>query len=522
MRTLLLIAWLLMVPALIIAEELPRPQVADPFGLGERLALIDHLRETCKLTPPASATMEQLVAMYWQHHRKELETLSEDATSQALSADRIRRLHSELKERYQVDAPADAEEATLGTMLAAARAKAASEAMKQVLSKAAARDNPASPEDAARFAEQDRDAARVRIGMAEQDEKSARAELVQLDEQRRALGEQTRKLEATLEALRDRYNEAVTKHNHLVNLYDKKTLEGSTDALKTLELIHDQRKVIDEAKLTVDAQAVEIEQVAKKDEALVARRLRLDEIISGLVQRRSEEQRKVEGANVRAGGSGGAAATPGGMAGGPIAGSPQAKLVAGVVLLVVKDRGTGTGFIVSRDGLVVTNAHVLKDRKASVMAMWDAGAKRKTVMMRVIDFAEADDLVLLKADGGAPYEPLVLREEYEIQRPLISAGFPLAGSVAETLQTSPSDLVVSRGILGSVRRSSHRVEWLQHDCRVSSGNSGGPVIDQQTGAVIGVTTLVLSTDGVHSHGDGINLAIPIRKVMDRFATYLKP
>jgi S1-C subfamily serine protease len=111
---------------------------------------------------------------------------------------------------------------------------------------------------------------------------------------------------------------------------------------------------------------------------------------------------------------------------------------------------------------------------------------------------------------------------YDLQRPLIAVGFPLAGSVAETLQTSPSDIVVSRGILGAVRRSGNRVEWLQHDCRVASGNSGGPLIDQQTGAVIGVNTMVLSTDGVKSHGDGINLAVPIRKVMDRFAAHLNP
>jgi S1-C subfamily serine protease len=73
-----------------------------------------------------------------------------------------------------------------------------------------------------------------------------------------------------------------------------------------------------------------------------------------------------------------------------------------------------------------------------------------------------------------------------------------------------------------VRKSDNRVEWLQHDCRVASGNSGGPVIDQQTGAVIGITTKVITAGSVRSHGDGINLAIPIRKVMDRFSPHFKP
>jgi S1-C subfamily serine protease len=171
---------------------------------------------------------------------------------------------------------------------------------------------------------------------------------------------------------------------------------------------------------------------------------------------------------------------------------------------------------------VVTNAHVVKSRDAIVMAMWDASAKRPPIELKVIDLAEQDDLALLQATSGGPFEPLPLTEVYELQRPLLSAGFPLAGSVAATLKTSPSDIVLSRGILGSVRRSEGRVEWLQHDCRVASGNSGGPIIDQATGAVIGVNTIVLKTDGVKSHGDGINLAIPIRKVMDRFAAHLKP
>jgi serine protease Do len=203
-------------------------------------------------------------------------------------------------------------------------------------------------------------------------------------------------------------------------------------------------------------------------------------------------------------------------------GSQQSKLVAGVVLLVVKEHGTGTGFLVSRDGLVVTNAHVVKNRTATVYAVWDASAKRKPVRLKVVDFAEADDLSLLQAVDGGPFEPLAMNEVYELQRPLLSAGFPMASSIAEALQTSPSDIVLSRGILGSVRRTEGRVEWLQHDCRVASGNSGGPIIDQQSGAVIGVTTKVLMPKDQQAHGDGINLAIPIRKVKDRFSAYLKP
>ncbi len=502
----------------VAAAELAKPNVPDPFGLGERLALVDHLRDTCKLNPPPDATYEQLVAMYWTFYHQERETMSANATDQALAADRIRRLRAELVTKFKIDAPADADETALGKLLNEAKTKLKEEAMQLVIDKASARDNPATPEEAARFAERDQDAARIRMGSIDQDEKSTRAEVQQTDEKRLAIAAQAKEQETRLSDLRASYNEAVTKHNALINLYDKKTLEGSTDALKTLEMIHEQKKVIEQAKTAVDQQTAVIEKLIASDQALVARRKRLDEILGNLDQRRADEQRNAgSGPRLAVG-----RATPGGVADGPAVGSQQAKLVAGIVLLVVKNHGTGTGFFVTREGLLVTNAHVLGSKMAKVTAVWDASAGRKPVTLRVVDYAEADDLALLKADSGSPFDPLPMTEVYELQRPLLSAGFPLAGSVAEALQTSPSDIVLSRGILGSVRKNENRVEWLQHDCRVASGNSGGPVIDQQTGAVIGVTTKVLSTDGVHSHGDGINLAIPIRKVMDRFAAQLKP
>lgn len=514
MRVLLLLFIFAALPNLSLAEELPKPQIEDPFGLGERLALVDYLRDTCKLSPLPNATMEQLVVMYWKHHRKEREAIQEDATDQALAADRIRRLRTELKDRYQIDAPANADETALGKLLTEARTKVTNDAVKKVLDKAAERDNPTSPQDAARFAERDSDSSKIRLESIDQDERTVRAEGQQIDEQRRDLVKKTQELQPALSKSREAHNDEVDKHNQLVRLYEKQTQAGNSEALRTHEKIQAQGKVIDQAKAAVDQQEAAIAGLVTQDEALLARRKRVDETLARISQRRSEE--------TNPGSAPAGKATPGGVAEGPAAGSQQAKLLAGVVLLAVKGGGSGTGFIVSRDGLVVTNAHVLKDRNATVMAMWDASAKLPPVWMKVIDYAEQDDLALLQATSGGPFEPLQLTEVYELQRPLLSAGFPLAGSISATLQTSPSDIVLSRGILGSVRRAEGRVEWLQHDCRIASGNSGGPIIDQQTGAVIGVNTMVLKTDGVKSHGDGINLAIPIRKVMDRFATHLKP
>jgi serine protease Do len=194
-----------------------------------------------------------------------------------------------------------------------------------------------------------------------------------------------------------------------------------------------------------------------------------------------------------------------------------------VVLLVVPNRGSGTGFFVTKEGLLVTNAHVVGAKDAKVIALWDASAQRQAVPMRVVEFSEGDDLALLKPEQGGTFQPLVLAEVYELSRPLRAIGFPLAGAIASTLHTSPSDIVVTSGTLSSARKNeAGRVEWLQHDCNIASGNSGGPLIDAATGAVIGVNTRVMAPDGRNSHGSAMSLAIPVRKVMDRFDRYLKP
>ena len=193
-----------------------------------------------------------------------------------------------------------------------------------------------------------------------------------------------------------------------------------------------------------------------------------------------------------------------------------------MVLLAVENRGSGTGFFINADGLLVTNAHVVGSREAKILALWDASARRQPVRMRVVQISEADDLALLKAESGAPFQTLEMAEVYELSRPLIAAGFPLAGGVAQALQTSPSDIVMSRGALSSLRRQGQRVEWIQHDCKVASGNSGGPLIDQATGAVIGINTLVFSAEANGGHGDSMSMSIPIRKVRERFAALIKP
>ncbi len=78
------------------AGEAP-PDIPDPFGLGERLALIDHLRDAMKVQVPDDASYEQLVALYWASQRGRAPTAEE-----ALTRDRVQRLRGRLADEFGI------------------------------------------------------------------------------------------------------------------------------------------------------------------------------------------------------------------------------------------------------------------------------------------------------------------------------------------------------------------------------------------------------------------------------------
>lgn len=98
-------------PAVQAADQPPLPDIPDPFGLGPRLALIDHLRTEFKDEPPADATYEQLVARYW---------LRVDGGASAAEAYRLRMALRD----FGQPAPEGADLATLRQLHATEKAKA--------------------------------------------------------------------------------------------------------------------------------------------------------------------------------------------------------------------------------------------------------------------------------------------------------------------------------------------------------------------------------------------------------------
>jgi S1-C subfamily serine protease len=171
----------------------------------------------------------------------------------------------------------------------------------------------------------------------------------------------------------------------------------------------------------------------------------------------------------------------------------QSKAV--VVLEGLDDRsnivGQGSGFIVTQNGAIVTNLHVVRGA-SMVRVKLPAGDTYKTA--DVVEIDDAKDLIVLKIKG--------------FQLPTVRLGDSDRVEAGESVVviSSPEGLTnsVTTGVISGVRRlETHRV--FQITAPTSPGSSGGALFDS-TGSVIGIVTYVLKS------GQNINFAVPINYV----------
>jgi putative serine protease PepD len=172
------------------------------------------------------------------------------------------------------------------------------------------------------------------------------------------------------------------------------------------------------------------------------------------------------------------------------------------VVSVQTDRGSGTGFLIDRDGTVVTNAHVVGSAK-QVRVRFDDDAR--PVGARVVGTDPSSDLAVLDVDASAAagVTPLPLAESDSVQvgDAAIAIGFPLG--LART---------ATAGIVSGLEReiqspNGFRIDKvIQTDAPINPGNSGGPLLDAR-GRVIGVNSQI-ATAGAGGGSVGIGFAIP--------------
>lgn len=143
------------------------------------------------------------------------------------------------------------------------------------------------------------------------------------------------------------------------------------------------------------------------------------------------------------------------------------------VVTVKNGNGHGSGFLISSDGLIITNAHVVEDAPSVVTVVFNDGTKASA---DVIGFANNGvDIAILKiyTDKKLLYLPLAQSNSVKVGQSLYAIGTPLDEEFQNTLTQ------------GIVSRIDSQDGVIQHDANIDHGNSGGPALNSQ-GEVIGV------------------------------------
>jgi serine protease Do len=170
--------------------------------------------------------------------------------------------------------------------------------------------------------------------------------------------------------------------------------------------------------------------------------------------------------------------------------------------------GLGTGFIVSGDGLIITNQHVTAGADQIVVTLRDG----RDLPARLLGEDDHTDIAVLKVDGsGLPVAPLGRSRSLAPGDWAVAIGNPY-GYLLGNSEPSVTAGVVSglgRDILPSQDQASLYVDMIQTDAAINPGNSGGPLVDAE-GQVIGVNTFILSQTG---GSVGLGFAIPIERAM---------
>ena len=158
--------------------------------------------------------------------------------------------------------------------------------------------------------------------------------------------------------------------------------------------------------------------------------------------------------------------------------------------------GSGTGFVVNRDGWVLTNAHVVEGCAALEVAGDGAGLATVTRVLH----DDAADLAALHLDPAPALAPLAFRTaRARLAEPVHAIGFPLADILTPSVRVTSGSVNALSGFDGGG-------ELIQISAPVQPGNSGGPVIDR-SGAVIGVLTATLSEEA-YRRAQNVNFAVP--------------
>ena len=173
----------------------------------------------------------------------------------------------------------------------------------------------------------------------------------------------------------------------------------------------------------------------------------------------------------------------------------------------IPTRSLGSGFLISPDGYIVTNSHVVRGATDINVTLWDG----RTFKAKIVGVDDATDIAVLKIDAtDLPYLKFGDSNELRVGDWVIAIGNPFGLGHTVTV-----GVVSAKGrSLGITRYE----DFIQTDAAINPGNSGGPLINIK-GEVVGINTAILNPSGM-SVNAGIGFAIPSSLAKDIVPTLI--
>ncbi len=176
-------------------------------------------------------------------------------------------------------------------------------------------------------------------------------------------------------------------------------------------------------------------------------------------------------------------------------------------------RGLGSGVVVSKEGHIITNNHVIEGKQLIRVTLFDG----RSFLAKKIGEDKVMDLAVLKIDLDEELTPLAFgnSDQVKVGQIVFAVGNPFG--LGET---------VTQGIISAKQRSfgDLQSELLQTDAAINPGNSGGPLVNIR-GEIIGINAAIYSNDKQTARSQGVGFSIPsnlVKNVFEQICEYGKP
>ncbi len=156
------------------------------------------------------------------------------------------------------------------------------------------------------------------------------------------------------------------------------------------------------------------------------------------------------------------------------------------IVEIITPQGQGSGFFISKEGLIVSNFHVVDVCRTVLVRLHDSSE----VTAQVLRSFREHDLAFMKADCPAPALEFAAAESLRVGQSVYAIGSPRG--LGQSL---------TRGVISAIERRFNGKPYIQTDAAINPGNSGGPLLNENA-RVVGVNTLTLT------QSEGIGFAVP--------------